>query len=129
MKLVSAIIVVSILCLLQACISKPQSNFNTKLKARFEVAGICSNYTFSLLGGNIEAGSVVESWTNPQTNTTYTKAFSIANPCDLPKNLKEGDEFYFKIENNPSKHCMACMAYYPTPDKKLNIKVLQVTKK
>ncbi len=96
-----------------------------KLKARFEVAGLCSNYTFSLIEGNIDTALIEGSWTNPQTNKTYKNAFGISNPCDLPKDLKEGDEFYFELEKKPSEQCVACMAYYPTPVKKLALKVIK----
>ncbi|HMR82978.1 MAG TPA: hypothetical protein PKE30_07600 [Niabella sp.] len=96
-----------------------------KLKARFEIAGLCSNYTFSVIEGNIDTALIEESWTNPQTDKTYKNAFGISNPCDLPKDLKEGDEFYFEIDKKPSEQCVACMAYYPTPVKKLALKVIK----
>ncbi len=107
----------------------PASNHNGKMKARFEVSGICSNYTFSLIEGNKDTSLVEASWTNPQTDTTYTHAFGVKNPCDLPEGLKVGDEFYFELDNGRPNRCMVCMAYYPTPAKKLNIKVLEVVKK
>ncbi|WP_346236599.1 hypothetical protein ABDK00_014750 [Niabella insulamsoli] len=99
-----------------------------KLKARFEVAGICSNYTFSLIEGMADTSLVAASWTNPQSDSTYTNAFGVKNPCDLPEGLKVGDEFYFEIDSNRPNRCMVCMAYYPTPAKKLNIKVLEIVK-
>lgn len=102
---------------------------NGKMKARFEVAGICSNYTFSLLEGNIDTSLVEASWTNPQTDSSYTNAFGVKNPCDLPEGLKPGDEFYFELDNDRPNRCMVCMAYYPVPARKLNIKVLEVIKK
>ncbi|MFT4093462.1 MAG: hypothetical protein QM640_07465 [Niabella sp.] len=115
--------------ILISCHPVSKSNSGSKLKARFEVKALCSNYTFSIIEGAIDTSMVEASWTNPQTNKTYKNAFGIKNPCDLPANLKEGDEFYFEIDNKQSKPCVACMAYYPTPAKKLNIKVLSVVKK
>ncbi|MCH5717372.1 hypothetical protein [Niabella hibiscisoli] len=107
----------------------PVSHNKGKMKARFEVSGICSNYTFSLIEGDKDTSLVQASWTNPQTDSTYTNAFGVKNPCDLPEGLKVGDEFYFELDNDRPNRCMVCMAYYPTPAKKLNIKVLEVVKK
>ncbi|MCH5683629.1 hypothetical protein LWM68_04710 [Niabella sp. W65] len=120
-----------LLLTISACNSKtaPAGNKSGKMKARFEVAGLCSNYTFSLIEGNNDTSLVEASWTNPQTDTTYANAFGVKNPCDLPEGLKPGDEFYFELDKDRPNRCMVCMAYYPTPAKKLNIKVLEVVKK
>lgn len=105
-----------------ACAPKAsRSSDGTRLKARFEQAGLCSNYTFTLVEGQLDTSLVEAAWTNPQTNKTYTNAFGVKNPCDLPPDLKEGDEFYFKIDEDRPNRCAVCMAYYPTPAKKLNI--------
>ncbi|MBZ4190107.1 hypothetical protein [Niabella beijingensis] len=110
-----------------ACSSKAsKGGGGTKLKGRFEVAGMCSNYTFSVIEGRINPMLVEATWTNPQTNKTYWKAFGISNPCNFPSNIKEGDTFYFEIvPADKEQKCAVCMAYYPTPGKKLNIKVVQ----
>ncbi|MCD2426233.1 hypothetical protein LQ567_25835 [Niabella pedocola] len=109
-----------------ACSSKASKGGSAKLKARFEVAGMCSNYTFSVIEGRVNPGLVEATWTNPQTNKTYWKAFGISNPCNFPSNIKEGDTFYFEIvPAEKDSKCAVCMAFYPTPGKKLNIKVIQ----
>jgi hypothetical protein len=92
-------------------------------KARLETTGICFNYTFTLIEGDIDPSLVEASWTNPQTNKTYINAFGIANPCNLPSNLKEGDEFYFSLSSHRTNSCAVCEAYYPSPGKKLYITV------
>ena len=94
------------------------------LKARLETKALCSNYTFTVTGGNIDTSLVAASWSDETTGKTFTKAFGIANPCDFPADIKEGEEFYFTIEKQSSKECAVCMAYYPTPPKKLMIKVV-----
>ncbi len=95
-------------------------------KARFEIAGICSNYTFTLLHGELDLSLIEKEWINPQTGKTYAYAFGIINPCQLPTNLKQGDEFYFTLlKPEDIRSCMVCEAYYPTPEKKLAIRVLQ----
>lgn len=112
--------------LLCACNSNHSMGGKTKYKARFEVAGICSNYTFSVVEGNIDTSLVVANWTDPQTDKTYKNAFGVKNPCILPADLKQGDTFYFVIDENPPKNeCIVCMAYYPTPEKSLDIKIVK----
>lgn len=128
MKILPLPIIIAAAVAIASCGHKTTSASAARLKARFEVAGLCSNYTFSVIEGNIDTSLVINSWTHPQTNKTYNKAFGISNPCDLPQNLKQGDVFYFEIDKNEPKQCAVCMAYYPTPEKKLNIKVLEVIK-
>lgn len=130
MKNLTFPLTIVIATLIISCHNKtaPVSAGNT-LKARFEVAGLCANYTFSLVEGTLNTALVEASWTNPQTGKAYKNAFGLVTACDLPDNLKEGDEFYFEINKNEPKQCAVCMAYYPTPAKKLNIKVLEVVKK
>ena len=109
-----------------ACNDSNNSLGTKKYKARFEVAGMCSNYTFRVIGGDIDPALVEQSWTHPDTKKTYKNAFTVKNPCILPHELKEGDTFDFIIDTNPPKsECVVCMAYYPTPDKKLDIKVVK----
>ena len=99
---------------------------DSRLKARFEIKAICSNYTFKLLGGDIDTSLIVASWTDESSGKTHTNVFGIDNPCSLPDTLKQGDEFYFTIDTSRRKECMTCLAYYPTPPKKLSIKVQPV---
>lgn len=123
----SAIVFISVIFLgLTACNSNKNVSGQKKYKARFEVKALCSNYTFSVIEGNIDTTLVVANWQNPQTKKIYKNAFALANPCILPSNLKEGDTFYFVIDDNPPKNeCIVCMAYYPTPSKSLNIKIVK----
>lgn len=113
-----------IMLLLASCSNKVNHVQQPRYKARFEVAGLCSNYTFSVIEGNIDPALIVPEYEDPQTKKKYTNAFGITNPCDLPQGLKQGDEFYFTIDKNNGRQCTVCMAYYPTPAKKLAIKVI-----
>ena len=109
-----------------SCSPKASHSVSGRYKARFEVAALCSNNTFSVIEGKIDTALVEASWTNPQTKKTYTNAFAISNPCNFPSNLKEGATFYFEVSpEDKSQNCAVCMAYYPTPQKRLNIKVIQ----
>ncbi len=95
------------------------------LKGRLEIAGICMNYTISVIEGNPGKDAVEPSWTDETTNNSYTNAFRLGNPCDFPATIKQGDEFYFSIDTAKGKECAVCMAYYPTPSKSLSIKVIE----
>ncbi len=107
------------------CIKTSNIPVEGRYKARFEKEALCYNYTFTVIEGDIVPSLVEATWTNPQTNVTYTKAFGLGNPCDFPKNLKEGDEFYFGlIRPEDAKQCAVCDAYYPNPAKKLFIKII-----
>ncbi|MBD0331992.1 MAG: hypothetical protein ICV66_04995 [Chitinophagaceae bacterium] len=98
---------------------------NTCYRGRLEVKGICMNYTISVVSGKVDTSLVEQTWTDPQTGKTYHNAFGLGSPCSFPADIKEGDEFYFKVENTSDQNCIVCMAYYPTPSKHLSIKVMQ----
>jgi hypothetical protein len=92
-------------------------------KGRLEIKGICSNYTIKVLEGNIDTTKFSASWTDENTNKTYSNVFALDSPCSFPADIEQGDEFYFTIKNEGDKDCNVCMAYYPTPPKRLFISV------
>jgi hypothetical protein len=94
-------------------------------KARLETKALCMNYTLTLIEGNLDSSLVVPKWTDENTGKSFTNAFGLADPCKFPKNIAEGDEFYFVIDSTKGEPCAVCMAYYPTPQKKLSIKVVE----
>lgn len=102
-----------------------KENETAKLKAKLEIKALCMNYTFRLIEGKLDTSQIVANWTDETTGKSYTNVFGLANPCDFPSTIKEGDEFYFTVVNEKGKDCAVCMAYYPTPRKKLIIKVTQ----
>lgn len=105
------------------CKSKTQP-LASCFKGRLEVKALCMNYTISVVEGKIDTSLVAASWTDESTGRTYTNAFGLGSPCNFPANLNAGDEFYFEIDPAPAQQCNVCMAYYPTPGKKLAIRVL-----
>ena len=107
---------------LESCSNKSATSSNN-FKGRLEIAGICKNYTLSMISGDADTALVHPTWTDETTGKAYTNAFGIANPCDFPSDIKVGDEFSFTIDSAQTKDCMVCMAYYPTPSKKISIKV------
>jgi hypothetical protein len=96
-----------------------------KYKGKLEIKGICMNYTIRLLEGNIDTAKITPNWTDVTTGNHYVNVFGLGSPCNFPAALKEGDEFYFSIDTKSVPGCVLCMAYYPTPPKKLSIKVIE----
>ena len=124
MKSNFAIILLSVLVSANSNCNHIEQTPNTKYKGRLEVSGICSNITISVIEGKIDTTKIVTQWTDETTDKNYSHAFKLGNPCNFPDTLKAGDEFYFTIDTAKQEDCAVCMAYYPTPSKSLNIKVL-----
>src|SRR5574337_1288151 len=93
-------------------------------KGKLEIKALCMNYTISIQSKNFDTSTVAANWTDESTGKSYKNVFGLASRCTFPDSLKEGDEFYFTIDTTSVQNCMVCMAYYPTPSKKLSIKVL-----
>ena len=106
----------------QECKQKKETE--KPLRAKLEIKAMCMNYTLRLVDGNLDNSQIESSWTDETTGKSYKNVFALANPCDFPSSIKEGDEFNFIIVTAKEKNCAVCMAYYPTPKKKLMIKVL-----
>ncbi|MBL7741322.1 MAG: hypothetical protein JNK14_19010 [Chitinophagaceae bacterium] len=93
-------------------------------KGKLETKGLCMNYTIRLLEGSIDTSLISASWTDEVKGKTFTSVFGLGSPCTFPATINEGDEFYFMIDTATVQNCAVCMAYYPTPPKKLAIKVI-----
>jgi len=93
-------------------------------KGRLEIKALCMNYTISIQSNNFDTSMVVAHWTDETSGKNYANVFALGSRCNFPDSLKAGDEFYFTIDSTSVQNCMVCMAYYPTPPKKLAIKVL-----
>ena len=102
---------------------KKDSALSGCYKGRLEIKGICMNYTIKIIEGNIDSSQVETNWTNPSTGQSLQNVFGLASVCDFPANIEQGDEFYFQIVNSAPMNCAVCLAYYPTPQKHLAIKV------
>lgn len=95
-----------------------------RYKGKLETKALCMNYTLRVIG-DIDTSLVESKWTDESTGKSYEKAFGLANPCNFPANIEQGEEFFFYIDTAKQKDCAVCMAYYPTPSKKLSIKVVE----
>lgn len=113
------------LTVLSASDCSSKKTVDTKFKGRLEIKGICYNYTIRLLEGAIDTSKIVASWTDETTGKSHTNVFGLSNPCSFPSTIKEGDEFYFIVDTTKPNDCMVCEAFYPTPPRSLNIKVVE----
>jgi len=106
------------------CSNKKAAKTSGTYKAKLETKALCMNYTIRLLEGDIDTTLLATSWTDETTNKNYKNVFALGNPCNFPSTIEQGDEFYFMIDTSKQTECAVCMAYYPTPPKKLSIKVV-----
>lgn len=117
--------VITTLLLSNSDCSKKKAGRNV-YKGKLEIAALCMNYTISVTEKNHLPDSLVEeSWTDETTGKTYEDVFRLGNPCEFPATIKQGDEFYFTLDTLKGEECMVCLAYYPTPSRSLDIKVVQ----
>ena len=93
-------------------------------KGRLEIKAICMNYTVKLVEGYIDTAMIVSNWKDETTGKTYSNVFALQDPCNFPATIKQGEEFHFVIDTAATAPCAVCMAYYPTPGKKLPIKII-----
>jgi hypothetical protein len=114
---------IAITGLIIQCTSQKNAASSTCYKARLEIKGMCANYTFKLLDGDIDTSKIVAAWTDENTGKQYTNVFGLGSPCNFPDSLKAGDEFYFTLDT-AVQNCAVCMAYYPHPSKSLRLKVI-----
>lgn len=103
---------------------KTETTTPATYKAKLETKALCMNYTLRLLEGDIDTSLITASWTDESTGKSYTNVFGLGSPCTFPSNIEQGDDFYFQIDTSQKQECAVCMAYYPTPPRKLSIKVV-----
>ena len=59
-----------------------------------------------------------------QQEKTHNNVFALGSACTFPDSIKEGDDFYFRIDSSYVSNCAVCMAYYPKPPKSIAIKIV-----
>lgn len=100
------------------------NNKDSIYKGRLEVKALCMNYTIKLLEGDLDSSKYVAEWKDESTGKTHTNVFALGSPCNFPSTIKEGDEFFFKIDSAYVGNCAVCLAYYPKPAKSIAIKIV-----
>jgi hypothetical protein len=95
-------------------------------KGRLEIKALCMNYTIKILEGDTDTSLVTANWTDESTGKAYTNVVALGSRCNFPDSIKQGDEFYFVIDTAAARQqCAVCMAFYPTPPKKMPIRVVE----
>lgn len=110
-----------------SAVAKKTDSAQVKIyKAKLEIKAICMNYTLRLVEGSIDTSLISGNWMDETTHKTYQNVFALGNPCTFPATIQQGQDFNFVIDTTSAqKQCAVCMAYYPTPPKKLFIKVVE----
>lgn len=100
------------------------------LKGKLVIKELCGHYVVQVMDAKLDGALVANGWRDDKRNKTYDNVFTVSNRCGFAKaNLYEGAEFEFMFDKNPPpEDCLVCMTYYPTPDKKNIIRVLQLKK-
>ncbi|RYY83551.1 MAG: hypothetical protein EOO15_21155 [Chitinophagaceae bacterium] len=125
MKLVTiCLLAVAVLSMQATCRNSQKAPTAGCYKGRLEVKGMCMNYTIAVLEGSLDTSLVESNWRDEHSGKIHRNVFGLGSPCTFPARIKEGEEFYFTIDSSATKNCAVCMAYYPTPAKKLAIRIL-----
>lgn len=98
---------------------------STCYKGKLVLVGICGNAVVQVLDDRMNPAFYESTWKDEYTGIVYRNVMGNANPCGFPGDLKEGQEFYFRIDppNPLPSDCVTCMAYSPTPQKRQYIQV------
>jgi len=91
-------------------------------KGKLVRKGICMNYVIQIVDGALDPSLYEAEWIHPTDRQTYTNVFALESVCTFPNTIEEGDAFFFTLKNE-TENCAVCLAYSPTPDKKIAIKV------
>ena len=85
--------------------------------------GICMNYVIEVLDPIPDKNLIEISWRDEFSNKEYKNVFTLGSGCDFPSHIMEGDIFNFSVLENYNQQCAVCLAYTPTPEKLLNIRL------
>lgn len=102
-----------------AC-NKPTSPSSSKavsdcLTGKLVKRGICGQYVIELQSANAQGLEIAESWYDPSSAISYKNVFTVANACDFPSAIKQGEIFTFTLADKGLNTCSLCEAYTPTP--------------
>jgi hypothetical protein len=110
--------------LLNISCNKSNDTIQNCFKGKLVLKGLCMNYVIQIIEGDVDKTLYESSWQNPSTKTTYQNVFGLGSICTFPSTINEGDEFYFSIpKSSIVQTCAQCMAYSPTPSKKISIEI------
>jgi len=97
---------------------------STCYKGKLVLVGLCGNAVVQVLDDRMPASIYEATWKNESTGITYQKVMGNANFCSFPANLKENEEFYFRVDSPKAiDDCARCKAISPSPEKRQFIQI------
>jgi hypothetical protein len=106
-----------------ACSPRIQKMSSTCFVGKLVKKGICGQRVIRLISAPVELVVIESKWTDSLSHKKYIDVFTVANPCDFPASIKEGETFTFSITGTPGSGCIQCFAYTPVPKAKNNITI------
>ena len=99
------------------------NNDGAKIKGKV-IRITCASTTIQILDSAFY--NLGETWTMNGTSNTYEHIATVANKCEFPDALHEGDIFNFKIINeaDANNNCAVCAMYDYPPSKSVFLKVI-----
>ena len=98
---------------------------STCYKGKLVLKGICNNAVVEVLDDRMNPAFYEKTWKDESTGIVYKNVMGNANYCTFPGDLKEGQEFYFRIDLPTSlpADCANCKALSPTPQLRQYIQI------
>jgi hypothetical protein len=106
-------------CSLPFCTPRPQA-VNSCFQGRLVKKGICGQRVIELVGAGTGLAAA-RHWRDSLSGKDFENVFTVANPCDFPATVQQGDTFEFRLTRTPGGGCVQCYAYTPVPAEKNNI--------
>lgn len=104
---------------------------STCYKGKLVLKGICGNAVVQVLDNRMNPAFFEKVWKDESTGIVYNNVMGNANPCSFPGEIKEGQEFYFRIDPPTSlpSDCVNCLAMSPTPQTRQYIQICGLSNK
>lgn len=101
----------------------------TCYKGKLVLVGLCGNAVVQVLDERMPSSYYEATWKDESTGIIYQKVMGNANFCGFPADLKQNEEFYFRV-NPPGgiEDCARCKAISPSPEKRQYIQICGPTK-
>ena len=116
--------VAAIFCI-NFCSENQISSYNLEnlVRGKLVIKGICMNYVIEVLDSEFNKNLIEIIWVDEFSDKEYQNVFTLASVCDFPNDIMEGEIFNFSVLENYNEQCAVCLAYTPTPEKSLNIRL------
>jgi hypothetical protein len=104
---------------------------STCFKGKLVLFGLCGNAVVQVLDDRMDPSFYEKTWKDESTGIVYENVMGNANFCNFPGELKEGQEFYFRIDPPTSlpTDCVNCKALSPTPQTRQYIQICGSSRK